>query len=56
MWNNRGIFLAGGGDLEGAEHAFRRALEIDPGSAFAAGNLDALRGRRTTVPEDTGRR
>ena len=45
--NNLGILLARSGRLDEAIEQFRKALEIDPGSAEVRKNLDiALAGRR----------
>jgi tetratricopeptide (TPR) repeat protein len=41
-WGNLGACLLGLGDLDGAEQALRRALEIKPTYEPAQGNLEAL--------------
>ncbi len=46
--NNWGIFLAGIGDLDGAERVFREALATDPACSTAAENLDILMRRRNS--------
>jgi len=55
-WNNLGVVRARLGDLDGAEMAYRRALELDPSFASAAKNLTRLEGRkdRAAAPAAAG--
>jgi Flp pilus assembly protein TadD len=45
-WRMLGMVLERGKDLDGAEQAYRRALEIDPSAMEALGKLAMLVGRR----------
>jgi hypothetical protein len=42
VWNNLGFALQQAGDAQGAKHAYRQALRLDPAHWRARHNLDAL--------------
>jgi tetratricopeptide (TPR) repeat protein len=53
-WNNLGVVRARLGDLAGAEQAYRKALELDPGFESASKNLARLANRRVGAPAAAG--
>jgi cellulose synthase operon protein C len=51
LWNELGVSRHQGGDLEGAERAYRHALDIDPEYALAWNNLAIVRHHRGDAHE-----
>ena len=54
VWNDLGNLLALQGDLDEAEGAYARALELDPASASARFNVALLRQQRGDLPGAAG--